>query len=139
MTRKDFFARVGFGAAAVLIPACIGGLVASCEKDGTASAAPTNVDFTLDISSGTLANNGGYLVHVGVLVARTLTGSFIAVSAGCTHQGTNVNYSSAGNNFICPNHGAKFNSSGAVTRGPASSNLAQYNTALTGNSLRVFS
>ncbi len=139
MTRKDFFARVGFGAAAVLIPACIGGLASSCEKDGTASAAPTNVDFTLDITTGTLAANGGHLVHLGVLVARTLTGSFIAVSAGCTHQGTTVNYSSAGNNFICPNHGAQFSSTGAVTRGPASSNLAQYNTALTGNSLRVFS
>jgi cytochrome b6-f complex iron-sulfur subunit len=139
MTRKDFFARVGFGAAAVLIPACIGGLVSSCTNDGTPAPAPTNVDFMLDISNGTLASNGGYLVHVGVLVARTLTGSFIAVSAACTHQGTNVNYSSTGNNFICPNHGAQFSSAGTVTRGPASINLTQYNTVLTGNSLRVFS
>lgn len=139
MTRKDFFARVGFGAAAVLIPSCIGGLATSCEKEESASAAPTNVDFALDITTGTLATNGGHLVHLGVLVARTLTGSFIAVSAGCTHQGTTVNYSSAGNNFICPNHNAQFSSTGVVTRGPASSNLTQYNTALTGNSLRVFS
>lgn len=139
MTRKDFFARVGFGAVAVLVPACIGGLVTSCTKDGTPTPAPTNVDFMLDISTGTLTSNGGYLVHLGVLVARTLTGSFIAVSAACTHQGTTVNYSSAGNNFICPNHGAQFSSTGAVTRGPASTNLTQYNTALTGNSLRVFS
>ena len=139
MTRKDFFARVGFGAAAVLVPACIGELVTSCTKQDSVSNAPTNVDFILDITTGTLAANGGHLVHLGVLVARTMTGSFIAVSAGCTHQGTTVNYSSAGNNFICPNHGAQFSSTGAVTRGPASSNLAQYNTALTGNSLRVFS
>ena len=139
MTRKDFFARVGFGAAAVLIPACIGGMVTSCEKEESATGAPTNVDFTLDITSGTLASNGGHLVHLGVLVARTLTGTFIAVSAGCTHQGTTVNYVSNGNNFICPNHNAQFSSTGVVTRGPASSNLTQYNTALTGNSLRVFS
>lgn len=139
MTRKDFFARVGFGAAAVLVPACIGGLVTSCTKQDSVSNAPTNVDFILDITTGTLATNGGHLVHLGVLVARTMTGTFIAVSAGCTHQGTTVNYSSAGNNFICPNHGAKFNSSGAVTQGPASSNLAQYHTALTGNNLRVYS
>lgn len=139
MTRKDFFARVGFGAAAVLIPACIGGLATSCEKEETSANAPTNVDFTLDITTGTLAANGGHLVHLGVLVARTLTGTFIAVSAGCTHQGTTVNYSSSGNNFICPNHNAQFNSAGAVTQGPASTNLTQYNTALTGNSLRVFS
>jgi cytochrome b6-f complex iron-sulfur subunit len=139
MTRKDFFARVGFGAAAVLIPSCIAGIASSCSKNDSNSSAPTNVDFTLDTSTGTLAYNGGYLVHQGVLVARTMSGTFIAVSAACTHQGTTVNYSSAGNNFICPNHGAVFNSSGAVTQGPASINLAQYNTALTGNSLRVFS
>jgi cytochrome b6-f complex iron-sulfur subunit len=139
MTRKEFFASVGFGAAAVLIPSCIGGLVTSCSKDDKGSTAPTNVNFTLDISTGTLAVNGGHLVYQGVLVARTMSGAFIAVSAGCTHQGTTVNYSSAGNNFICPNHGAVFSSNGAVTQGPASTNLAQYNTALTGNSLRVFS
>lgn len=141
MTRKEFFARVGFGAAAILIPTCIGGLASSCsrEENEGGTSAPTNVDFTLDISTGTLAVNGGHLVHQGVLVARTTSGTFIAVSAGCTHQGTTVNYSSAGNNFICPNHGAVFNSSGAVTQGPASSNLAQYNTSLNGNSLRIYS
>ena len=139
MTRKDFFARVGFGAAAVLIPACIGGLVTSCSNEDSASTAPTNVDFTLDISTGSLTTNGGHLVHLGVLVARTLSGSFLAVSASCTHDGTTVNYISTTNNFICPNHNAQFNSTGAVTQGPASTNLTQYNTALTGNSLRVFS
>lgn len=139
MTRKDFFARVGFGAAAVLVPACIGGLVSSCSKDESAPVAPTNVDFTLDVSSGTLTENGGYLIHLGVLVARTLSGTFLAVSASCTHDGTSVNYNATGNNFICPNHNAKFNSVGAVTQGPASTNLTQYNTTLNGNTLRVFS
>lgn len=139
MTRKDFFARVGFGAAAVLIPSCIGGLVTSCEKEGSPTAAPTNVDFTLDVSSGPLTINGGFLKQNGIIVARTLTGSFIAVSLSCTHQGTSVNYNPNGNNFVCPNHGARFSSTGVVTQGPASSNLAQYKTTLTGNSLRIFS
>jgi cytochrome b6-f complex iron-sulfur subunit len=138
MTRKDFFTRVGFGAVAVLVPACIGGLVTSCTNQEV-PAASTTVDFTLDISLGALATNGGYLVRDGVIVARTLTGSFIAVSAACTHQGTTVDYSSADNGFICPNHGAQFSSTGLVTRGPATADLTQYNTALTGNSLRVFS
>ena len=93
----------------------------------------------LDVSTGALAANGGYLVHSAVLVARTSSGTFIAVSAACTHQGTSVNYYATTNNFICPNHGAKFSSTGAVTQGPATSNLTQYNTTLTGVSLRVFS
>ncbi|MGL2966104.1 ubiquinol-cytochrome c reductase iron-sulfur subunit [Flavobacterium sp. XGLA_31] len=140
MTRKEFFSRVGFGAAVVLVPACIGGLASSCSEDeGSPVPAPTNVDFTLDISTGALATNGGFLVHGGIVVARTNTGDFLAVSASCTHQGTNVNYNAAGNNFICPNHGARFSSTGVVTQGPATSNLQQYNTELTGNSLHVYS
>ncbi|WP_162128219.1 QcrA and Rieske domain-containing protein [Flavobacterium phycosphaerae] len=142
MTRKDFFAKVGFGAAVVLVPTCIGGLASSCsgEDEGSPTPAPTNVDFTLDISTGTLAVNGGFLVHSGIVVARTNTGEFLAVSASCTHQGTNVNYNASGNKFICPNHGAQFNSTGVVTQGPASSNLTQYNTQLTdATHLRVFS
>lgn len=135
MTRKDFFSRVGFNAAAVLVPACIGGLVSGCSKED----APSNVDFMLDISAGALKTNGGYLIQQGVLVARTLNGTFIAVSAACTHQGTTVNFNSAGNNFICPNHGAKFSSTGEVIQGPASTNLKQFSTTLDGNMLRVFS
>ncbi len=142
MDRKEFFSKVGFGAALLLVPACIGGLTSSCEKedDGSVSPAPTNVDFTLDITSGNLATPGGYLVHSGIVVARTLAGGFLAVSASCTHQGTNVNYSSANNNFICPNHGAIFNSTGAVTRGPASSNLTSYTVeVLSATQIRVHS
>lgn len=137
MNRKDFLAQVGLGAAAMLVPACIGGL-SSCSKTNNNSA-PTNVDFTLDISTGALASNGGHLVQGAVLVARTLTGTFLAVSAACTHEGTNVNYNATGNNFICPNHGAKFSSTGSVTQGPAKTNLTQYKTTLTDTSLRVYS
>jgi cytochrome b6-f complex iron-sulfur subunit len=141
MTRKEFFARVGFGAAAVLIPACIGGLASSCSKEdeGHTTPAPTNVDFALDISTGSLATNGGYLTTNGIVVARTNTGEFLAVSASCTHQGTSVKYKATENDFYCPNHGAKFSSNGTVTLGPASSNLKSYNTTLTGSSLRVYS
>jgi cytochrome b6-f complex iron-sulfur subunit len=135
MDRKDFFFQLGIGAAALLIPACIGGLT-GCKK---ADALPTNVDFTIDVSTGALASNGGYLVHNGVIVARTTAGIFLAISAACSHQGTTINYNASGNNFICPNHGAQFSSTGAVTQGPANSSLAKYNTTLTGTSLRVFS
>ncbi len=134
MDRKNFLAQVGMGAAALLVPACMGGL-SSCKKTDTN---PTK-DFTVDVSSGSLANNGGFMVSNGVIIARTNSGSFLAVAAACTHEGTNINYNPSGNNFICPNHGAQFDSTGNVTQGPASNNLTRYNTTLTGNSLRVFS
>lgn len=138
MDRKDFLAQVGVGAAALLAPICLGG-IAGCGKSDSTPSAPSNVDFTLDISTGALASNGGYLVNQGVLVARTSTGSFLAVSAACTHEGTLVTFSSANTNFVCPNHGAKFSSTGAVTQGPATRSLTTYQTALNGTSLRVYS
>lgn len=147
MNRKEFFSRVGFGAAAVLIPACIAGVATSCSSDGSSDSGgssaivtpPTGVDFNLDISTGALATNGGYLVTKQIVVARTLAGDFLAVSASCPHEGTNVKFSSSGNNFICPNHNSQFTNKGVVTQGPATANLKEYNTALTGNTLRVFS
>ncbi|MFM2368872.1 MAG: hypothetical protein RL619_1172 [Bacteroidota bacterium] len=140
MNRKEFFARVGFGAAAVLLPACVAGLATSCSSDESSSVTPpSGVDFTVDVSSGTLATNGGFMVSQGIVIAKTLAGDFIAVSASCTHEGTNVNYNSGGNKFICPNHGAQFSSTGTVTQGPANRNLTKYNTSLSGSTLRIYS
>ena len=136
MTRKEFIQQVGTSAALLLIPACIGGL-SSCKKKKKTEE--RKIDFTLDISTGALSVNGGSLVNDGVIVARTLSGGFIAVDVACTHQSTNINYVSASNSFTCPNHGAKFDSGGNVTQGPATKALRSYNTTLSGSSLRVFS
>ena len=138
MDRRKFLSQVGFGATAMLVPACIGGL-ASCSGEGAEPSAPTNVDFTVDISSGSLSSNGGFIASNGIIIARTNSGTFLAVSAACTHQGTTVNYYSGDNNFVCPNHGAVYNSSGTVTKGPATTDLTQYKTSLSGNSLRIYS
>lgn len=93
---------------------------------------------TVDVSTGKLATNGGYVVINGIVIARTNSGTFLAVSAACTHKGTNVQYVASANDFYCPNHGAKFSSTGVVTLGPATTNLTQYKTTLTGTSLSVY-
>lgn len=141
MTRQEFFKLAGLGAAAaVALPTCIaGGLITSCREEEDVPSAPSNVDFTVDISSGNLSANGGFMVKNGIVIARTNTGSFLAVSAACTHQGTNVNYNASSNNFTCPNHGAQFSNTGTVVQGPANKNLTVYNTSLTGTTLRIYS
>lgn len=136
MDRREFLQRVGVTSLA--LPVCLGAL-SGCGQANVVPDAPTHVDFTIDVSSGALAQNGGYLVKNGVLVARTITGDFLAVSAACTHQGTTVRYVGSQNYFYCPNHGATFSSAGSVTRGPATRSLAEYKTALSGSSLRIFS
>jgi cytochrome b6-f complex iron-sulfur subunit len=133
MNRKEFLSIVGIGATGVFVTSCL----SACNKENN-----TNIDFTLDLSSSAnsaLAANGGYVISQGVIVAKTSAGEYIAVSAACTHQGTNVQFQSSNNRFNCPSHGASFNTNGTVQNGPANSPLTKYNTSLSGNMLRVYS
>lgn len=137
MNRKEFLSVLGLGATAAVCTYCLNG----CKVADMGPTAPTNVDFTVDLSNPSyagLAAVGGSLVNGGVMVAHTPTG-FVAVSAACTHQGTTVIYDRNSNDFYCPAHGSMFALNGNVTRGPAGSPLATYKTLLNGNSLRVFS
>lgn len=138
MNRKEFFAKVGFGAATVLLPACIAGLATSCSSEGENTSAPTSVDFIVDISTGSLATDGGFLVSNKIVVARVDATAFLAVAAACTHEGTNVNFVGSNKTFHCPDHGANFSSTGSHLNGPGSGNLKQYKVTLSGNSLRVY-
>jgi cytochrome b6-f complex iron-sulfur subunit len=134
MDRKSFLKTFGQASAGLVIASCLG----ACSRDEE----NRELDFTLDLSSNdnaALQNNGGSRVVNGVIVARTNTGDFIAVAARCTHQGTTVQFEANNQRFRCPNHGATFTTDGKVTGGPARTNLQQYQTTLSGNTLRVFS
>ena len=103
--------------------------------------APTNVDFTLDLTNPAwtgLAAAGGYVYNGGVIVAHASSG-YVAVSQACTHQGSTILFDSSNNTFFCPAHGSRFSLTGGVLNGPAGSPLGTYKTSLTGNSLRVYS
>ncbi len=135
MDRKEFLYLVGTGVAAITIGACLGG----CKKTTTSPSAPT-VNFSLNLAdpaNSALGTNGGYVYSQGVIVARTLSGAYIAVSQACTHQGVTVVYQGGSNGFYCSAHGSTFASSGAVTGGPASSNLKSYTTTLSGSTLHI--
>src|SRR5450759_3516896 len=138
MDRKEFLSTLGLGAAAFVCSYSLSG----CQPLDNPITAPTNVDFTLDLTApanAALKTSGGYIYSNGVIVARTATGAYVAVSQTCTHAGYTVEYVSSGNSFYCPAHGSDFATSGAVTRGPAASPLAAYHTTLNSTSLRVYS
>lgn len=129
---------LGLGAVAVACGSCLG----SCQMNNGAPSAPTNVDFTLDLTdpaNASLKTNGGYIYKNGVIVTRTDAGTYVALSSICTHAGGTVYYDAAGNRFHCPVHGSNFATDGSVINGPAGSPLMKYNTSLNGNSLRVYS
>jgi cytochrome b6-f complex iron-sulfur subunit len=139
MDRKEFLTTLGLGAAAVACGYCFGG----CQSNDQVVTAPTNVDFTLDLNApanSVLKTNGGYVYNsIGVIVARTVDGTYIALSSGCTDAEGTVQYVASGNRFYCPNHGSNFATNGSVINGPASRPLTAYKTSLSGTSLRVFS
>jgi cytochrome b6-f complex iron-sulfur subunit len=138
MNRKEFLSTLGMGAAAIACSYCFGG----CQTAETVTNPPANVDFTLDLNNAAYAallTNGGYLYNGGVIVVRVSTGSYVAVSQGCTHAGATVVFDAAANQFHCPAHGSLFGTDGSVVRGPAGSPLARYSVTLQGANLRVFS
>lgn len=133
MDRKEFLSMLGLSAGGLLLATCMGG----CKKSADA---PANVNFTLDLSqpaNASLSSAGGFVYSNGVIVAKTNSGSIIAVSAACTHEGTSVQYQAASSRFHCPNHGANFTETGTVINGPASTNLKQYTVNVNGNIITV--
>ncbi|MFM7840104.1 MAG: ubiquinol-cytochrome c reductase iron-sulfur subunit [Chitinophagaceae bacterium] len=141
MDRKEFLSQLGLTSATFLLVPCLGGCTKSSVEGSGGTPPPDKIDFTIDLSNpenSILNSTGGYLIKNGIIVAKTVAGNYVAVSAACTHEGNPVEYQSNNDQFYCPRHGATFSTSGAVTGGPARSNLKQYNTTLSGTSLRVY-
>ena len=138
MERKDFLSLLGMGASSLVL-----GCLAGCAKSqGTSAAAPTNVDFTLDLTqpaNAQLKSNGGFIYNSGIIIARTMTGQYIAVQQTCTHQNYSVSYIGASHEFYCNAHGGTYGENGQVLAGPPPASLASYNTSLNGNLLRIYS
>ncbi len=140
MERRHFLGTLS-APVIVACAACLG----ACSKSGTSSnnvTAPTNVNFTVDLSAS-ITTIGASIIQSGVIVVRLAAGntvpSFSAVQVACTHEGTNVNFNNTTRQFNCPNHGAVFTSAGAVVTGPATRPLQPFNMAISGNILTVTS
>ena len=144
MKRRQFLGSLGSPVLAVCA-VCMG----ACSKssDGSSSTPtippivpPATVDFTINLSTS-LLTVGSSLIQDGVIVVRLSTGntvsSFTAVQVACTHEGTAIGFNSSSNDFVCPNHGSRFSTSGTVTNGPAGSALKKYNMVITGSSMKV--
>lgn len=139
MDRKEFLSLVGMSMGAYVLTRCL----ESCSKKdgGSFPTPPSNVNMTLTLTDpaySALGSNGGYVyLSNGIIVARTNSGSYLAVSEYCTHQGTAVVFRASQNNFYCSSHGSVFGADGHVSNGPAGIALKQYNTSLSGNSLTI--
>lgn len=128
MPRQEFFRIVGTSIGMILLTHCASGCSSKSGDDPTPDPNPA-VDFTLRLDDKANANllvKGGYIIINNIIVAQTKDGQFIAVTANCTHQGTQLIYKPADNQFYCPLHLSRFDTKGNVLIGPATQPLTQY-------------
>ena len=109
--------------------AAIGAVLAGCSDGLMGPGVPTGGPYEVDLAAyPALAHVGGVArVDLGggqvVGVGRTGPDSFAAYALGCTHEGTAVRAS--GDGWVCPSHGAAFDTAGRVTAGPANRPLRE--------------
>jgi len=125
-----------------VVAACAVCMAACSKSAGGSSGSVTAVsaNFTIDLSTQLLTVGSSVAVS-GVLVARLAAGnatsSFVAVQQACTHEGTSINYVSTNQTFLCPNHGALFNTAGANIGGQSTSALKVYALTISGSTLTI--
>lgn len=142
MDRQEFFRIVGTSLGAVLLSRCMAGCGAGSGGDPIPDPLQ-KVDFTVQLNEKANENlkvKGGYVIVNHVIVAQTKDGSFVAVSADCTHQGTQLVFKPTDNQFYCPLHLSRFDTAGKVIVGPATQALKQYTVVpdLAGGTVRVY-
>lgn len=149
MKRSEFIRSLSLGSSAVMALYCMGTLT-SCTKEepmpssssSTTAGSGGKIDFTIDLSlsaNSALLTNGGFLYFDNIIVVRSMTGSFIALSKVCTHQGTTVEYKTATDDIYCSNHGSRYELTGKVKQSPAQAPLTQYKTTvLSSLKVRIF-
>ena len=145
MKRQEFIHLFGFGAAMVL-SGCLGSCASKTDDPKPAPAPGPGtgaIDFTLDLAAPANARLNdpalGYVYGAGgqVIVAKTVAGTYVALAAACTHQGTTVVFQTSSDGFYCPGHGSLFTNGGAVVIGPAAIALRKYTVTQTGMLLRI--
>lgn len=159
MKRGEFLRSLGLSTSTLMAFYCLGTTMTACgSKDddpdpnpnpnpggGTGVSGTTtgsNINFTVDLANSANASlKGGdkYKVIGDVIVALTSSGSYVALSKMCTHEGFTIGFRSAQNDFLCTNHGSQFTTTGAVKQGPATNPLKTYTVSVSsdGNTLTV--
>lgn len=134
MERKEFLHLVGVSVGAIVLSRCMSGCTYSKDEAPSPSDPnpSTKIDFKISLNDAKfthLKTNGSYTYVNDIILARTKTGEFIALSQYCTHQGTSVEYREVRNDIYCISHGSRFSTLGKVLTGPASNPLKQFNTS----------
>jgi len=145
MERKDFLKKFAVGGSILLTAPVI---FSSCkdeddpgnDNNSNGNGNGNSNDIIIDLNSAdysALGTVGGYAYKGDIIICRTGDSNYIALSKLCTHSQCTVTYNHSSSELPCPCHGSTFSTSGAVTNGPASSNLKKYTVTKEGNTLKI--
>lgn len=138
MKRKEFLKTLGAGAAFAVTFSCLGGCSSSEDTsvfEDISNELPFTIDLT-DASTSALADNGGFIIKNNTVVAKDLTGNYVAATNLCSHEQKRKVIFKDGE-YYCTDHGARFDLSGNGLNSDGSGGLTIYNTSLDGNILTV--
>jgi Rieske Fe-S protein len=147
-TRREFCAQAcgaaGLAAVAGALQGCgAGGGITGASAPPLATvngnAASGAVTVAIDQASPLAAVGSAALVRSGsgmFLVARTAQDTFTAVTSTCTHEVCTIT-GFEGQNYVCPCHGSRFDTSGGVVAGPATRPLRSFATRFSGGVLTI--
>ncbi len=135
ISRREFLTKstLAVAGAAAVVAGCGDGQIGA----GGATAPILLTPLTFKVSAVPALATVGQLAYAPtdsrIAVKRTGPTTFLAMSTTCTHEGTMIDIVNNSTSFECPNHGARYDSNGNVTRQPqasgSASNLPLYSTA----------
>lgn len=140
MERKQFIRNFAVGGSLLLTAPMLFNACSDGTDDIIDDENNNGNGITVDLNHADFAalkTVGGFAYKGDIIIVRSSESAYIALSKVCTHQGCPVEFSSSGNNFVCPCHGSEYSISGTVTNGPATANLKQYSVKVTGNTLTI--
>ena len=126
LSRREFLTKstLAVAGAAAIVAGCGDGQIGA----GGATAPVLTTPLSLKVSSVPALATVGQLAFVPTdsrfAVKRTGPNTFLALSTTCTHEGTMIDIVNNNTSFECPNHGARYDSNGNVTRQPNASGSA---------------
>ena len=138
MDRIEFLKTLGTGTMAI----CATCGMISCSDDEAPAPIVGGLDITINIEESAyinLKNVGGSVIKDNLIIARTGTNAFVALSKACPHAGFTVIYDHPKSQFLCTLHGSIFSTSGSVEKGPANRGLTKFKTEFNTPNLRIFS
>ncbi|MEO5930863.1 MAG: Rieske 2Fe-2S domain-containing protein [Candidatus Kapaibacterium sp.] len=127
--RRSFFSQCAGAMVGLTVIGTIAPILQGCSSSPTAPNGPAQI--TVDVSSLDADNKAVLVGDQGtdgksVVVVRKTATTYLVLSMTCTHDECEVGAPNSSGIMICPCHGSKFDITGAVKQGPASSPLGQY-------------